>query len=455
MDLKDEVKDIIDNRPTSEERREYKTHAKEKRKKHASDEKRRAFPRRKGYIIALLVMAVATIAFLAMLIVANLLPPDLTVLLAVIVVVLLLLTNFMFASRYRWKRIIGILIALITVVVMVTVTSYLNSTIKTFNRIAGGGLEASGPPAKNVNVTEETFNIYLTGIDQWASEKGMDLERSDVNMIITVNPQTKKVLLTSIPRDSYVKLHSTGEMDKLTHTGIYGVEETIGTVEDWFGIDINYFVKMNFTGAMTIITAMNGIDVYSPVEFDSSIKGYHYNQGWNHLYGKEALYFARERKAFEGQDEIRVENQQRVLEAIIKKMTSSTTLLIYYGEIMDAAGDNIMTNMSAEDMKDLVRMQITDMASWDFEKQKVEGEPDEDYVASLSSSQMYSIIRTDEDSVRKCVEAIKKLAETEEVDTRESIKENSRSFFVNLVRHMGERITQIKEKQEEGESESE
>ena len=453
MDLKDEVKDIIENRPTPEERKEYRTHAKEKRDKHVSNEKRKPYPRKKAYIIALMIMALAAIAFLGMLIVANILPPDLTVLLAVIVVALLLLTNFMFASRYRWKRIIGIIVALVTVVVMVTVTSYMSSTIKTFNRISGGGLDASGPPAKAVNVTEDTFNIYLTGIDQWASEKGMDLERSDVNMIVTVNPQTKKVLLTSIPRDSYVKLHSTGEMDKLTHTGIYGVEETLGTVEDWFGIDINYFVKMNFTGAMTIITAMDGIDVYSPVEFDSSIKGYHYNQGWNHLSGKEALYFARERKAFEGQDEIRVENQQRVLEAIIKKMTSSTTLLIYYGEIMDAAGDNVMTNMSADDMKDLVRMQITDMASWDFQKQKVDGEPDEDYVASLSSSQMYSIIRTDEDSVRKCVEAINKLGEAEEVDVRESIKENSQSFFVNLVRHMGERLNRDKEDNSESDGE--
>ena len=440
MDLKDEVKEIIENRPTPEEQKEYRAHAKEKRKKHASTEKRRAFPRKNGYVIALLVMAVAAAAFLVVLILANILPPDLTVILALLVVGLLMITCFLFSSRYKWKRITGIVLAVVTLVVMVMVTSYLSSTIRTFNRISGGGLDATGPPAKKVSVTSEPFNVYLTGIDQWASEKGMDLERSDVNMIVTVNPQTKKILMTSIPRDSYVKLHSTGEMDKLTHTGIYGVEETLGTVEDWFGIDINYYVKMNFTGAMTIITAMNGIDVYSPVEFDSSIKDYHYDKGWNHLSGKEALYFARERKACEGQDQIRVENQQRVLKAVIKKMTSSPTLLIYYGEIMDAAGDNIITNMSADEMKDIVRMQITDMASWDIQSQKVEGETDEDYVASLSSAQKYAVVKIDEKTVRKCVDAINKIGETDEEDLRESIKNNSRSFFANLIRHIGEEL---------------
>lgn len=127
-------------------------------------------------------------------------------------------------------------------------------------------------------MTEEPFNVYITGIDQWASEKGMDLERSDVNMIVTVNPATKQMLLTSIPRDSYVKLHTAQQMDKLTHTGIYGVDETLNTVSDWLGVDMNYYVKMNFTGAMTIITAMDGIDVYSPVAFESSLKGYKYKR---------------------------------------------------------------------------------------------------------------------------------------------------------------------------------
>lgn len=450
MNPVDEENKTLISEAAAEEQARYEAHAK-KHKRHEMTEKRRAFPRKKPYIIALLVMAVAAIAFLLMMLVADILPPDLTVIITFGVVALLMLTCFMFSSRYRWKRITGICIALVTVVAMVMITSYLNSTIKAFNNISGGGLDASGPAAKTVEVTEEPFNVYITGIDQWASEKGMDLERSDVNMIVTVNPATKQMLLTSIPRDSYVKLHTAQQMDKLTHTGIYGVDETLNTVSDWLGVDMNYYVKMNFTGAMTIITAMDGIDVYSPVAFESSLKGYKYKKGWNHLYGKEALYFARERHAFEGQDAIRVENQQRVFKAIIKKMTSSTTLLMYYGEIMDAAGDNIITNLSADEMKALVKMQITDMASWDIASQKIEGEYDEDYVASLSQANKYSIYRPDEASVRKCVDAIKAMSKVDESSRRESIKNNSHSFFVNLGRHMMEKISNATGADDEGE----
>lgn len=305
-------------------------------------------------------------------------------------------------------------------------------TFAMLNRISDSGTNATGPMAKQVNVTEEPFNIYITGIDQWEDEKGLDLERSDVNMIVTVNPTTKTLLLTSIPRDSYVKLHTAQQMDKLTHTGIYGVDETLNTVEDWLGIELNYYVKMNFTGAKDIINAMDGINLYSPVEFESSLKGYKYVKGWNKMGGSKALYYARERKAFEGQDAVRVENQQRVFEAVIKKMTSSTTLLTKYGDIMAAAGNNMATNMPSSDMKDLVKMQITDLSEWDVQSQKIEGEYGEDYVASLSQANKYSIYRTDEKSVNKCVEKIKKIESEKPEEDGNAITRN-RSFIINAI----------------------
>ena len=271
-------------------------------------------------------------------------------------------------------------------------------------------------------------------------EKGLDLERSDVNMIVTVNPLTKKVLLTSIPRDSYVMLHTAQQMDKLTHTGVYGVDETLNTVQDWLNIDINYYLKMNFTAVSDIINAMGGIRVYSPVAFESSLKGYKYEKGWNNLSGRQALYFARERHAFEGQDSIRVENQQRVVEAVIKKMTSSTTLLTRYGDIMAAAGDNLSTNFSTDDMVELVKMQITDLAEWDIETQKIEGEYDEDYVASLTQSQKFSVYKTDADSVRKCVDAVNAVLAPTSTELQEAAKSRSHSFVVNLISHIAEKI---------------
>ena len=252
-------------------------------------------------------------------------------------------------------------------------------------------------------------------------------------MIMTVNPKTKKILLTSIPRDTYVKLHTAQQMDKLTHTGVYGVDETINTVEDWLGIDLNYYVKMNFSAARDIINAMDGISVYSPVAFESSLKGYKYEKGWNRIGGDKALYFARERKAFEGQDSIRVENQQRVLKAIIKKMTSSSTLLMKYGDIMEAAGDNMSTNMPSEALTELAKMQITELVSWDVQTQKIEGEYDMDYVASLTQSQMFSVYRPDAESVNKCLASIRDVSNPSVSELEEAGGSTSRSFVINMI----------------------
>lgn len=413
-----------------------------KKVKHGAPEKRRAFPRKKPYAIALLLMALATIAFLLVLIVSDMLPSDLTIIVTATVIGLLMLTCFMFASRRRWKRIIGILIALIFVFVVVSVTSFMSNTYATMNTISASGISAEGPKSIDVNVTEEPFNVYITGIDQWEEEKGYDLERSDVNMIVTVNPVTKKVLLTSIPRDSYVKLHTAQAMDKLTHSGVYGVDETLNTVQDWLGIDLNYYVKMNFTAVRDIINAMGGVRVYSPVAFDSSLRDYHYDKGWNEIGGREALFFARERHAFEGQDSIRVENQQRLMEAIIKKMTSSSTLLTKYDDVMAAAGKNLSTNMASREMTELVRMQITDLSEWEVISQKIEGEYDMDYVASLTQSQKFSVYRPDSKSVKKCTDQIEAVMNPTREEMETAQKARSRSFVVNGVKRLVEKINE-------------
>ena len=253
-------------------------------------------------------------------------------------------------------------------------------------------------------------------------------------MIITVNPKTKKILLTSIPRDTYVKLHTSKQMDKLTHSGIYGVDETLNTVQDWLGIDLNYYVKMNFTGARDIINAMGGIVVYSPVDFTSDLKGYEYKKGWNLLGGKEALYFARERHAFEGKDYIRVQNQQRVVKAIIKKMTSSRVLLTKYGKIMDEAGEEMSTNLSADEMTALARLQITDIADWDIETQRIDGREDMDYVASMAPVQKYLVYRPSAGSVASCKANIDRVMNPTPAEVNAARKEHSKSFIVNAVK---------------------
>ena len=223
----------------------------------------------------------------------------------------------------------------------------------------------TGDFAKRVDITEEPFNVYITGIDTYGSIS--TVARSDVNMIMTVNPETRQILLTSIPRDMYLPLHTYGEMDKLTHTGIYGVQETISTVEDWLGIDINYYVRVNFTTLVDVVDVIGGVDVESEYAFSSAVSDYSYVAGTNHLSGEAALYFARERKHLAGGDKERIKNQQRVLSAIIDKMTSSTVVLTRYSQLLNAVGDKMQTSLSDNDISAFVKMQIKDMGGWNIE----------------------------------------------------------------------------------------
>jgi LCP family protein required for cell wall assembly len=172
-----------------------------------------------------------------------------------------------------------------------------------------------------------------------------------------------------MPRDSYVPLHTYGQMDKLTHSGIYGVDETMNTVTDWLGVDFDYYVKVNFTMVVKLIDAMGGIAVYSDHDFHSSLKpDYYYFKGKNRLGGYRALYFARERKSFEESDQTRIENQQRVMEGIINKVTTHKEILLNYKELLAIVAENMATDLSDDDLAALARMQLSDMdTKWTVE----------------------------------------------------------------------------------------
>ena len=402
------------------------------------------FPKRIPYAILVLLMGLAAIGLLCAIVIVDAFPEDLTFLIIGVMFALLIITSILLARRRRWKRILGVMLAIAFVAVFGSVTYYLGSTYAMMNRITENNsyTKAETGSGASIDPTTEPFNVYITGIDRWAGE--LDLDRSDVNMIMTVHPVTKKIMLTSIPRDTYVKLHTAQQMDKLTHTGIYGVDETVNTVQDWLGLDFSYYLKLNFSSMRGIINAIGGIDVYSPVAFDSDISDCSFKKGWNHLNGREALYFARERHAFEGQDSMRVENQQRVVKAIIKKLTTSTTLLTNYAEIMDVAGSNLSTNMSTDEIQNLVKMQMSDLASWDVESQKIEGEYSMGYVASLSSKRQYSIYLPDEASVEKCLQGIDSVYDPPQSEIDEAVKNSKKGFITNIIKKAKERIEQAR-----------
>jgi LCP family protein required for cell wall assembly len=261
---------------------------------------------------------------------------------------------------------------------------------------------------KDVDVTKDTFNVYISGIDTYGDIS--KVARSDMNLIATINPRAKKILLTSIPRDAFVTLHTYGKKDKLTHSGNYGIRETVTTVEDFLGIEINYYVRVNFTTLQDVVNVLDGIDVYSPSTFTTrySNGNYTFKEGVNHLDGAKALAFSRERYAFAEGDNERVRNQQRVLEAIIEKITTDKSILIKYPQLLAAVKDEIQTNMSDGDIADLIKMQLKDMAKWSIKTISIKGEGTMSTTYSTGSQKLYVMI-PDEASVTAARTAIKNM----------------------------------------------
>ncbi len=258
--------------------------------------------------------------------------------------------------------------------------------------------------SKAVDVTKDSFNVLISGLDSWGTidEGGL----SDVNMVMTVNPQTRQVLLTSIPRDSYIPLHSFGAKDKLTHSGIYGSEETRKTLEDFLGTDINYTIRVNFSMLVDLINAIDGIDVYSDYAFESAITDWTYEKGWNHCTGKKALYFARERKAFSDGDMQRNKNQQKVLEATLKKVTSSKVIMTRYTKILDSVEDEMWTDMSDKDLRRLAKMQLGNMSKkWEVKKVNIVGSTGGAPCYSMGNQNLSCVFPTEE-SVEEAKSAI-------------------------------------------------
>lgn len=262
---------------------------------------------------------------------------------------------------------------------------------------------------KEANVAEESFNIYISGIDIYGNITSVS--RSDVNIVATVNPNTHKVLLTSIPRDYYVQLHGTkGYKDKLTHAGIYGIDKSIQTIEDLLDIDINYYVRVNFTTLINLVDAIGGIDVYSDYNFKSHSSNDTFKKGWNHLNGKQALAFARERKAFADGDRQRGKNQQKVLTAIMNKAASTETLIKNYTNILESLGNSFQTNMDSKKIYELVNMQLAKMPSWTIESISLNGTDSHNYTYSYPGMKLY-VMEPDMNTVNEAKLKINRIAE--------------------------------------------
>ena len=235
-----------------------------------------------------------------------------------------------------------------------------------------------------------SFNIYISGSDS-RSNSVVANSRSDVNMIASINPNTNKILLTSIPRDYYVQLHGTsGLKDKLTHAGIYGIDMSRETLEDLFNIKIDYSIKVSMSSIVELVDLVGGIDIDSDITFQSfHIKGWTVNQGINHMNGKQALAYARERYAYSNGDIHRVQNQQQVLAAVLEKIMKDRSILLKYDSLLNSFSDLYRTNMPKELITLLVKNQLNKMNSFEIERQYVDGTGSMSETYSMPSVKLY------------------------------------------------------------------
>lgn len=276
------------------------------------------------------------------------------------------------------------------------------------------------------DITSKPFSILISGNDSFG---GLDeTSRSDVDMLVTINPVTSTILMTSIPRDSYVEevcddyACNYGAYDKLTHTGLYGVDTTKDTVENLLGIDINYVFRVNFTSMIDIVDALGGIDIdvaegmaVSRFYTNSTLEGVH--EGTNHLDGKRALAYSRERKAYIDGDVQRARNQQQVLQAMFKKATSPE-IITKYTSLLKALTHAFDTNMSTKEITSFIKYQIQAKPSWKFEQYVLKGDNDLQVSPELGSE--VSVIQLYPSSIHTAAEKIQAVLDGKSSETVEA-----------------------------------
>ncbi len=258
--------------------------------------------------------------------------------------------------------------------------------------------------APNVITPEDPFIVYISGKDTWGHISVTS--RSDVNILAVVNPGTKHILLVSTPRDYYVPLSiSNGIKDKLTHSGIYGMNVSEDTMEMLYDLKIDHYFKLNYSGFEGLIDAMGGITVWSDYAFDVENIG-HFNKGENELTGLQALAFVRERHAFARGDVQRGENQMNVIQSVVQKLSSKSTL-INYSAILKECDGTFATDISTEEIADLVSYQLDNPGDWNIEKLSVGGTGELNHVYSLKKK-VY-VMNPNEDDLDNAKKRIKEV----------------------------------------------
>ena len=234
------------------------------------------------------------------------------------------------------------------------------------------------------SITKQPFVVYCSGSDERDSDINAKT-RSDVNILAVVNPKSRQILLLNTPRDYFLPLSFNGQLDKLTHAGMYGIDESMRVLDDLYGVETQYYARVNFYGLTKIVDALGGVDVYSEQTFTTKVMQipdkngnlyddyFSFTEGMNYnVDGQAALAFCRERYSFSDGDNQRGRNQMAMIKAIFNKATSPA-ILSTYGEVLNAVADTMITNMPYEDISSLVKMQLSDMSGWNITSYSVTG----------------------------------------------------------------------------------
>lgn len=340
------------------------------------------------------VQLIASVSLVGSMMILAILPLKYLVVLAGIVIVLLFLVRGMFRKIYRSRKHKngGRSLSAALSILFMALSFYALKVNGALDKIATGEESGNYLQEHAIDVTKQPFNIYISGIDVYGEIT--QESRSDVNLIATVNPQTHKILLTTTPRDYYVQIPgiSEGQNDKLTHAGIYGIDASVATLENLYETEIPFYIRVNFTSVEEIVDVMGGVNVESELAFTTGEDAgaiVEIQEGKNHLNGKEALAFVRERHALADGDNQRGKNQQALLTGLLKKAMSPMILFRANGMINSVVG-NAETNMSEAQIKSLIRMQLGDMKGWEIESVAASGDDSgQQYCYSYSDGPLY------------------------------------------------------------------
>lgn len=267
--------------------------------------------------------------------------------------------------------------------------------------------------ASQNDITKNPFIVYISGIDVYGAIETNS--RSDVNILAVVNPTSHQILLVTTPRDFYVEFPgvTNGQLDKLTHAGIYGVDVSMATLGKLYDADIDFYARVNFTSLVEMVDALGGIDVNSEYAF-TTVGGLNVSQGMNHFNGKQALSFSRERKNLAAGDFQRGKNQQAVITAMIQKIVSPA-ILTGASDLIKSVAGNVDTNMSQEQIQSLIKSQLANPQSWKIKSIAAEGTGDMQICYSMPSTPLY-VTQPNPDSVNNVKSAISSVLNGETFD---------------------------------------